>query len=76
MLLTAACGPAASRPQLVQRDPPGHELTDCAAEPPMPEAFPDEAGRYAWAAAAIFAGRDCRTRLAGLEAWVLNPPQQ
>jgi hypothetical protein len=75
MLLTAACGQTVSKPVLVQRDPPGPELTDCAPEPPMPETFADEASRYAWSAAAIFAGRDCRTRLAGLRAWVLNPPQ-
>ena len=40
----------------------------------MPEGFADEAGRYAWAAAAIFAGRDCRARLGALKAWALSPP--
>lgn len=57
---------------LVQRDPPGPELTDCADEPPMPETFADEASRYAWAAAAIFAGRDCRARLGALKTWALQ----
>jgi hypothetical protein len=28
---------------LVHRDPPGPELTDCQAEPPMPDVFVDEA---------------------------------
>ncbi|MFO1081921.1 MAG: hypothetical protein U1E23_14985 [Reyranellaceae bacterium] len=39
----------------------------------MPDAFGAEAERYAWAAAAIFAGRDCRARLEQLKAWALNP---
>jgi hypothetical protein len=41
----------------------------------MPEAFAQESERLAWAAAAIFAGRDCRTRLGALKDWVLHPPQ-
>ena len=40
----------------------------------MPDVFVDEASRYAWSAAAIFAGRDCRARLEQLKAWALNPP--
>ena len=40
----------------------------------MPEVFVDEASRYAWSAAAIFAGRDCRARLEQLKAWAQNPP--
>ncbi|MFO1081856.1 MAG: hypothetical protein U1E23_14655 [Reyranellaceae bacterium] len=42
----------------------------------MPEAFDLEADRYAWAAAAIFAGRDCRARLEQLKAWALDPPKE
>ena len=41
----------------------------------MPETFADEASRYAWSARAIFAGRDCRARLAALKAWAINAPQ-
>lgn len=59
---------------LVARDPPGPELTECRDEPALPETFADEAERYRWAAEAIFAGRDCRARLAALRAWALNPP--
>ena len=44
---------------------------DCI-EPPMPDVFVDEASLYAWWAAAIFAGRDCRARLEQLKAWALN----
>lgn len=73
-LSIAACGQVVSKPVLVQREPPGPELTDCAGEPPMPDAFSNEAERFAWSAAAIFAGRDCRERLAALKAWALNPP--
>lgn len=75
MLLTTACGQPVGKPLLVQRDPPGPDLTDCADEPPMPETFADEASRYAWSARAIFAGRDCRARLAALKAWAINAPQ-
>ena len=42
MLLTAACGQLVSKPALVHRNLPGPELSDCQAEPPMPEVFVDE----------------------------------
>ena len=64
-----------SRPVLVDRAPPGPELTDCPPEPEMPVVFPDEASRYAWAADAIFAGRQCREVLARAKVWMLNPPK-
>jgi hypothetical protein len=41
----------------------------------MPVVFPDEASRYAWAADAIFAGRECRAVLAKAKVWMLNPPK-
>lgn len=75
MLSIAACGQQVGRAILVHRAPPGPDLTDCQTEPPMPEVFDAEADRYAWAAAAIFAGRDCRARLAQLKAWALSPPK-
>lgn len=71
----SACGQPITKPILVQRDPPPVTLTECSPEPPMPEAFGSEGERYAWAASAIFAGRDCRERLAGLKAWALKTPQ-
>jgi hypothetical protein len=40
----------------------------------MPNVFVDEASHYAWSAAVIFAGRDCRARLEQLKEWALNPP--
>lgn len=64
-----------SKPQLLQRDPPGPDLTDCTAEPVPTAPFADEAARYAWSGAAIWAGRDCRERLAKLKDWALNPPK-
>jgi len=74
MLLTAACGQTVSKPVFVRRDPPGPELTDCQTEPPMPEVFVGEASRYAWSAAAIFAGCEACARLEQLKAWAVNPP--
>ena len=41
----------------------------------MPTVFPDEASRYAWAADAIFTGRECRAVLAKAKVWMLNPPR-
>lgn len=74
LLSIAACDSVPSRPILLQREPPGRELLECAPEPPMPE-FESEAERYDWAARAIFAGRDCRERLRSLREWVLRPPE-
>jgi len=75
LLLLAGCGNVVSKPVLVQRDPPGPELTDCPAEPLPDLPFADEAVRYQWAASAIFAGRACRETLGRLKAWALNPPK-
>ena len=41
----------------------------------MPVLFADEASRYAWAADAIFAGRQCRETLTKAKVWMLNPPR-
>ena len=72
--LISACAPV-FKPVLVQRDPPGPDLTDCPEEPPMPVMFPDEASRYQWSADAIFAGRECRAVLSKAKAWMLSPPK-
>lgn len=60
------------RTVLVQRDPPGPELTTCPPETPMPATFGSEAERYAWATDAILSGRACRSILAELAAWALR----
>ena len=68
--------PGGRQPVLVQRDPPGPELTDCTEEPSMPEAFADEASRYAWSAVGdLRRPRSCRARLGQLKTWALNPPK-
>ena len=75
--MTASCGPQlVAKPVLVQRAPPGPDLTDCPEEP-QPEVwpFPDEAARYRWSADAISSGRECREVLRRLKQWTLNPPE-
>ena len=75
MLLMASCGQVVSKPVLVNRDPPGPDLTDCPEEtPPEVWPFPDEAARYRWSAAAIGAGRECREVLRKAKDWMLKPP--
>lgn len=64
-----------AKPILVQRTPPGPDLTDCPEET-APEVwpFPDEASRYRWSAQAISDGRECREVLRKAKVWMLNPP--
>lgn len=64
-----------AKPVLVQRTPPGPDLTECPEET-APEVwpFPDEASRYRWSAQAISDGRECREVLRRLKDWALHPP--
>ncbi len=64
-----------AKPVLVQRTPPGPDLTECPEET-APEVwpFPDEASRYRWSAQAISDGRECREVLRRLKDWSLHPP--
>lgn len=73
-----SCGPAVvAKPILVQRTPPGPDLTDCPEEDePEVWPFPDEAARYRWAAGAVSTGRECREVLRRAKVWMLNPPKE
>jgi hypothetical protein len=77
LLTLASCHGLVSKPVLVQRAPPGPDLTDCPEETaPAAYPFPDEVARYTWAEGAIFEGRICREVLRKAKDWMLHPPKE
>ena len=72
----ASCQSLVVKPQFVNRALPGPEVTDCPDEPQAPSPFVNEAERYMWASAAIYAGRECRATLKKAKEWIYNPPKE
>ena len=74
-LCLTACGPAAERPVLANRDVPAELVRPCPDEPALPVAFMDDREQAKWISDAIDAGAQCRSAHAKLAEWTKDAPK-
>src|SRR5471030_2425725 len=64
----------ATKPVLVNSDPPPDLIQACPAEPPRADPFLGDNEMFIWISRAIEAGAECRSAHAKLATWAKEPP--